>query len=83
MQITNYGNKVVITIPSLSGVYGSGTVVYDLLVQPIPFPTYSNYPLNFDAQITLHDNSYLFVQHAYSAEVMNQFQIAPNGTVTG
>ncbi len=83
MQITNYGNKVVITIPSLSGVYGSGTVVYDLLVQPIPFPTYSNYPLNFDAQITLHDNSYLFVQHTYSAEVMNQFQIAPNGTVTG
>ncbi len=74
------GNPMQIT---KSGVYGSGTVVYDLLVQPIPFPTYSNYPLNFDAQITLHDNSYLFVQHAYSAEVMNQFQIAPNGTVTG
>jgi hypothetical protein len=83
MQITNYGSKVVITFPSLGGVYGSGTVVYDLLVQPIPFPRYSDYPLNFDAQITLHDNSYVFIQHTYSAEVMNQFQIAPNGTITG
>jgi hypothetical protein len=83
MQITNYGSRVVITFPSLSGVYGSGSVVYDLLVQPIPYPKYSSYPLNLDGQITLHDNNYLFVQHTYSAEVMTQLQIAPNGTITG
>jgi hypothetical protein len=83
MQITNYGPKAVISFPSLAGAYGSGTVTYNLIVQPIPYPRYSNYPLTIDGHITLHANNYLFVQHTYSAEVMKQLQIAPNGTVTG
>ncbi len=81
MQITNWGTKTVIHFVNLD-FYGVGTVGYDLLLQLFPYPLPSNYQLNLDASILLHETNGFVVRHSYAAQLSEEYTVSPNWNIT-
>ncbi len=93
----DHGNAIV-NIPNM-GFIGAGTVTFDLVVQAYRnTPITHNYPLNVQAEMSLHDSEYIgryspthtynhavgypLIRHDFSGQVLQAFSIDPNGNVS-